>query len=164
MTNLLDFYITNYKYCRKLISNVIKDPLEAQDLLQELYFVLHNCKTKEVLNPKAYIQKVCSSKSFNSQRDNLKKKHIHIEFDFEMEHSYEDINSISTLESINVVNQKNIVLKRLENLPKRQKRIIKYQLVDNMSLNEIANKIGKTTTAIRTLNYIAINNLKETND
>jgi RNA polymerase sigma-70 factor (ECF subfamily) len=94
--------------------------------------------------------------------EHLKKKYQEPNFiDYEDAPDFEETVT-STLEDFTEERTpEDILLSRLELLPKKQRAVISMRLIEKLSLKEIAQKLGKDMNYVKTTQKRAIKNLKE---
>lgn len=132
---------------------------EAEDAVQDLYVKLWTARESlsEIVNPKAY----CLTMLRNTCLDRLRSKRLSGRSSIE---GVEMTQQLSDADALHGREQTEAVLKAVENLPQRERTVLKLKVLEDLSYKEIQERTGLPYLTLRVLLSTARKKLRKVLD
>lgn len=138
------------------VNNIVKDYEKAEDIVHDTFIYVMEHKKKEDVPFKYYIYLVAKSKAFNYiNKENRRKEIVEQYFN-----SIEEVPEEELLEIIATSENKENVLRAIDELEEKYKNAIYLVYIEKMSYEQAAEILGQTLTNTKTLIHRGKNKLR----
>lgn len=154
---------TYYKLVYKICFDILKDTYEAENISQETFLSLYKNFYKYSCLKDNDLKNLICKISLNKCKDYLKSSNFKLVKKFEIDDNYQkNIFSENTLDENLIKKERQLLIKKAVNeLKSPYKEVITEYYFNNLSLDEIAKKLNKNKSVIKTQLYRSKKILKE---
>lgn len=140
----------NHSYLMGIACKYVMDPNKASDIVQEVFIKLNRqdpIKFKESNHLRGWLNAVCRNTACNYIRGNKKYVQLDEENDkFRISDDLDPLTHVETEEQL--MDNKDLILKCLEKLGKKQKQCLVLRYFHNKSYNEIAEEMNTNDSCV----------------
>jgi RNA polymerase sigma-70 factor (ECF subfamily) len=169
MTNTFDIeefnqiFHNNHDYLMRVAYKYVDDSNKASDIVQEVFIKLNRqdpAKFKETGHLRGWLNTVCRNTACNYLRNN--RKYIQLDEEKEKDRISNDLDPSTQVETEETLtDNKEIILKCLEKLGKKQKKCLVLRYFHNKSYNDISEEMGISDSSVGYNINAGISNLKK---
>ena len=151
-----NFFVGNYDEYYELARHIVNDDHFADDITSQAFVKLW-AKGLETLEDEGYARRFLKRTTINLCIDHLRKKNSH-RTDYPKDIPYEEVEMEGDLNMIRYDVNK-VFHPLIEELPRRQRQVIKKLYLDEMTAKEVAEEMGLSIQSVYTHKYLALKKL-----
>ncbi len=140
-----------------LVSRIIKDEEEAKNIAQDTFIKLW--QHRDHIDPSQSLDGFVSRLAWNAALNYLRRKQTHARYHLEQLHT-QSLDSISADEDLVATETARRIEAVIANMPPQRRRVFEMSRIENLTYNQIADKLGLTYNTVMNHMKLALQEIR----